>query len=183
MDSPRICTWQGAEWPAGMDWSRFQCAILESAPSTKLVNHPNASVTPEAYDAGLAFGPEVELRWRKRRNGKFHITLIEDKPGAHWPEGAETAPLMRAEAAERMPQRVILWGEPVAGALRPEWYEPRIPNTITAYPRELENHRVAVELLHYWLEVDARIPFEDPEKSQVLLTRCSRLTAAIREER
>jgi hypothetical protein len=145
--------------------------VVEPSPDT---------VRAEAYDTGVLFGPEVEIRWRKRRNGRFHFVVIEDRETASWPEGSATAALRPVEAAEEgLPGQVLLWGEPHGGSESPEWYEPRIPKAFTCYPKDFAGSRVAVEMLHYRLEVMAPLPQGAAEERVIVVSRCCGLSAAV----
>jgi len=136
--------------PAGM----FEYGIVESARRTAFLMLPTTERW-EAFDNGTLFGQRGELRWRKRRNGLFHLVLILDRGG--WC-GWKTEELTVPSDTEGLPQRIVLWGEPQAGAAEPEWYEPRIPRVIREYPKAWRNHRVAIGLAHYLLSVRVPVP-------------------------
>ena len=182
-DEPRILTWEGERFPHRMDWRRFECGIVESATETRMIMAPGEdAVRAEAYDAGVLFGPETELRWRKRRHGSIHFVVTEDRATGDWPAEGKTSALRPVEAsAEGLPGQVLLWGEPRGPSLA-EWYESRIPHVIACYPPGLAGKRVAVQLTHYRLEVEAPIPLGGTEKREVVLSRCQRLTAAAPEQ-
>lgn len=182
-DEPQILTWEGERFPQGMDWRRFECGIVESATETRMIVAPGEdAVRAEAYDAGILFGPETEMRWRKRRSGHIHFVVIEDRSAGDWPAGGNASALRPIEASEEgLPGQVLLWGEPRGGPGPAEWYEARIPHVIACYPPGLAGKRVAVQLTHYYLEVKAPIPLGGMETRRVALSRCQRLTAAAPE--
>ena len=181
-EPPRILSWDGERFPACVAWPHFTCAILESAPETRMVVEPSPdTVRAEAYDAGVLFGPDAEIRWRKRRNGRFHFVVIEDRETATWPEGSATAALrlVQEAAEEGLPGQVLLWGEPHGSSELREWYEPRIPKVLTCYPRDFAGSRVAVEMRHYRLQVMVPLPRGSEEELEIVVSRCSGLSAAV----
>ena len=180
----RILRWEGRTFPEGIDWARFDCAVLESAPETRIVLlRDGEKVTPESYDSGVLFGADVEARWRRRRSGRIHVVVIEDGPTRGWPEGSIGADLRTVAAEEEgLPEQVLLWGEPRGGSGAAEWYESRIPDVLRQYPKQLAGQRVAVAMAHYRLETEAPLPGGGTERRETVISRCQRLVAAAKVE-
>ena len=156
----------GAELAAEIRWADFRYAIVESAVETGLreVSGPFAA---EDFETGVLFGPEAELRWRRRRSGLWHAVTIDDRGGAG-------TPLEELGDAGRF----VLWGKPEVGAKPPCWWETRIPRVIMEYPARLAGKRAAVRLKAY--RVKQRAPQPEPEGEIEIwtrLTRCVELEA------
>jgi len=152
-------------------WSDFAYAIVESAVEVKLLTVAGP-FQAEGYDAGILFGPNAELRWRRRRSGLFHTVLIDDR-------GGDGTPLESVGGESQF----VLWGEPQGGAGEPSWYEARIPRIITEYPPALRGKWVAVRLRGYWLKRTVPQPNGEPEiASEVHLLRCVDLVEAALED-
>lgn len=139
--------------PAGV----FAHGILESAPRTRFVRLP-VGERLEDFRSGTLFGTNGELRWRRRRNGRYHLVLIEEGGAGGAGDGWKWEDLERVEEASEMAEQMLLWGEPQDGLAK--WYEPRIPRIIDEYPKELKGKRVAIGLRHYRLRV--RVPVACP---------------------
>jgi len=98
----------------------------------------------EDYDKGVLFGETAEVRFRKRRNGTYHLLLVADDPiEAPW-QGAR-------ELKEVGTSSVILWGEP--DSVHGGWYEGRIPRRLPYPfpPSGTKGTRVVAALKHYHL--------------------------------
>jgi hypothetical protein len=167
-----IVSRQSDGFSAGIAWEDYAYAIVESPSEVRLVQLAAEKVVPEEYDSGILFGREAELRWRRRRNGKFHTVLIHD----HGEAGETLQPAGDAQ--------FVLWGERQAGADPPAWYEPRIPKMITGYPEGLKGPRVAVALKLYKLEVQVPQPagLGPARTSTLLFSRCADLVEVELEE-
>jgi len=145
-------------------WDRFECAILESPSKTCLVSGAEArGLRLEAFRSGLLFGSQAELRFRRRRSGKYHLVYIDDA-GGHL-DGAVPKDL----PDDTGPERIFLWGEDFGEGF---WYESRIPGKM-AYPVD-PGWRVAVRIKHYLLEAKEPEPADSPA-SGVHLFRCCAL--------
>ena len=181
-DTARIFSWASADIPDNIDWALFDVGVFESAPETTITRRPSAeTVTARSYDAGILFGPMVELKWRRHRDGRLHFVVIDDRESGIWPDGKDT-PLRSVEAAdEGLPDRVFLWGERRKGTERAGWHESRIPKPIT-YPVNPGGSRMAVELRHYTLDLRVPVPVgisqQRHEIRTVVISRCRALVAA-----
>lgn len=84
------------DFPAEIPWNKFQYGILESPWDTRFVDLAAgvSGLTLDNYDTGLLFGPDTELRWRRRRNGQFHLVFISDA-GDPWPGASSEAELTK----------------------------------------------------------------------------------------
>ncbi len=116
-----------------------------------------------AWEQGVVFGEHVELRWRKRRGGRFHLVLVsQGELPAEFEDAGE------AHTVER--KWVYLWGERLFtpdGKPKEAWIEGRIPQLITAprgYPvgigKGASSDRVCLQV--EILELPRPAP-EDPE--------------------
>lgn len=137
-----------------VSWKEFDYGILESPWEVKFValkGQPPDGFEPEAYHAGTLFGLDAELRWRRRRNGGFHLVLVHDRGDTL--QNAESLPLTPAESHEGdvLPSKVLLW--------KPS-EEPRIPRTIE-YPDVTGGNRPEIKVKHYWLAEQSE-PATDP---------------------
>jgi hypothetical protein len=137
-------------------WGGLQWAILESPTCTKVTAVSDLPhFAPQDFPVGTAFGEHRELRWRKRRNGTFHLVMLGD-------DGA-TLDEKTARPVERLHNEVIrLWGEPNGDA----WHEARIPREIGDYPAAFRRSLVGVEIVHYQLAA---------KEGPVFLYRCKQL--------
>ena len=119
-------------------WEKYVCAILESPSRTCFVSRGEAQrLRLEDFRTGLLFGETAELRFRKRRGGKYHLVYIDDQDGSL--DGGETLTLEAGSG----PVQIFLWGE----ALGNHWYEARIPGELS-YPID-SGWRAAVRVKHY----------------------------------
>ena len=93
---PRISSVVIKDFPAEIPWNEFQYGILESPWDTRFVEIAGTDngLTPARYETGLLFGPDAELRWRRRRNGQYHLVFISDK-GEAWPGAPDVAELTK----------------------------------------------------------------------------------------
>ncbi|MBZ5534280.1 MAG: hypothetical protein LAO20_22880 [Acidobacteriia bacterium] len=140
-------------------WAEFEYAILESPSEVKflaLKGREPEGCEPESFSTGTLFGDKAELRWRRRRTGRFHLVMVHDAGRAL--EGDEGLALQPAESAKNaaLPSTVLLWKAQD---------EPRIPKPIV-YPGLPDGSRPAVRLKSYWLQEDTA-----PETDRVLITR------------
>jgi len=181
---PRIVSWEGESLPAEVPWERLTCAIVESASRTAMLGHPSSeAVRAEAYEAGVLFGGNAEIRWRKLRNGRLRFVAIEDVEGRLWPDGSRAKELERLVGSEvGLPDKILLWGEPRPGRAKAAWYESRIPQVLTDYPAEFAGKRVAVEVAHYRLMVEVPVPQAGKEEQAVTITRYCRLVPVVPEQ-
>jgi hypothetical protein len=146
-------------------WAEFDYGIFESPWEIKFVSlegkAPDA-FRPETYHTGTLFGQDAELRWRRRRNGCFHLVLLHDR--GETLEEADSMTLTSADIHEEdvLPNKILLW-KPMN--------EPRIPGTID-YPGMKSGHRPEIHVKHYWLHEQTE-PAGDP----VLIMRYVRLVA------
>ncbi len=118
--SNRICK----EWPADLDWTGLEVAILESAAEITLLPANEAEPHASGFPVGRAFGEGREIRWRKRAAG-WHFVMIDDGSG----ELAERRGL--EEIAPAGETKYFLWGEKEAG--KKSFYTGRIPRVIDEY--------------------------------------------------
>lgn len=150
-------------------WKLFRWGIVESAWSTRFVEGTEPAEGWGAFDAGLMFGPDGEMRWRKMRTGDYRLVAIIDRAGGSTAKSGDgwTPADLNGLESEMLPERVILWGEPQGN--QREWYEPRTPRIITEYPAGLSGKRVGIRLKHYVLRTSTPRPIgsEEPGVAEV----------------
>lgn len=178
----RISGCDAEGFPDGVPWGELRYGILEAPWSVAFVTDPRAGgVSPGQYPCGMLFGESAAIHWKRLRSGKFRFVCIRDD-GEALP-GTESAELVVVDAEEEgLPEQIVLWGEAQTGVQTPEWYEPRIPRTITEYPGEFTGERLALTLTHYRLQTVVPVPGGDVESGAALISRCKLLHAAPVEE-
>ncbi len=172
----RVNSGMDAEFSGSLEWGEFEYAIAECPWEVRFadVRQGQGSFRPEDYEAGVLFGRNAELRWRRMRNGKFR--WVRYREGAA--EGTEAT-----DAAELNWRRMVLWGEPVEGSAEPEWWEPRIQRWIKEYPGAFGGKRVAVALKPYRIEAEVPRPGgEEGQRVKILLARYVGLEEVPKEE-
>jgi hypothetical protein len=141
-----------ATFTALLPWADLQYAIVEAPWEVRFLALPaGPEFLPEGYPSGRLFGDLAEVRWRKRRNGLFHVVLIHDEGVAL--NGAKPEAL---QPGEPDPSRFLLWKE--SG-------EPRIPKPIQ-YPGGPYDRDLAVTVKRYRLAAA-----KDSEMPAAVLTR------------
>jgi hypothetical protein len=90
----------------------------------------------------VAFGPTRSIQWLQRRDGTYHLMVIDDE-GAAPPEGAPRLPL--EALANEQPAQLLLVGKRSRGR---HFAEGRIPDDIE-YPDDTDGEHLAVEIRHY----------------------------------
>ena len=99
-------------------------------------------------DRGVAFGAVSEVRFRRRRDKRWHLVLVTDldtSPGEPWRGWKELRRDLNGGS------RTILWGEPDAEA--GVWVEGRIPHTLPYnFRTDVAKSRVAAIIKRYVLE-------------------------------
>jgi len=174
---PYIWNWTGPLEDAPVDWGSYSSAILESPTATRILSDlapPHFNLID--YHTGVLFGPEAELRWRKRRFGGFHVVGINHLPTQAW-DGSTTRDLVLVDAADSgLPTQLLLWGTPHTSG----WSDSRLTAPLE-YPPHLQGSRVAIQLEHLLMPSSVRLP-GTPEESVLLpLVRFVRLIAAQQE--
>lgn len=146
--SAKISNLQGEdEVTRHVDWEQFECAILESPAKTCLVSRAEGqTLRLEDFRSGLLFGDQAELRFRRRRDGKYHLVYISDS--GRRLEGSTPRELV----GENGPERIFLWGEALG---EDAWYEARIPGKLS-YP-SAPGWRVAVRVKHYRMDAGGTV--------------------------
>jgi len=176
-EGPHISNWSGPDFLAALPWDLFEYGIVESPSKTNLLRNPRPSqVRPQDFPAGVFFGRQAELKWRRRRNGRFHLVLIGEEGVDALPD-AEVVSLCPVQAADcGLPQRIYLWGQPHGALTAAQWYEARIPRLIVEYPPEFSGHRVAVHLAHYTMNITVSVPLPgDAESRTIVVSRSTDL--------
>ena len=140
-----------------IDWALYEHGILESPASVRFIKVDKRDFVAGEYSAGLLFGEQAEVRWRKRRDGMFHLVFIDEGEGE---------PLI-----EERQSSVVLWGDATGDGI---WSEGRIPGLLTEYPAEFSGKRLAIDTVQYRLEKDGEEP--------VFLFRCKKLASVERKE-
>jgi hypothetical protein len=124
--------------------SLFHLMILANVDEIHFERFHTATLSdPSRWQEGHIFGPDAELRWR-RRGEQYRVTLRTESPGATlaWPH-PPTSLLVSAEWTE---QQLRLWGEHRPENVQdgaPFWLETQVPRLLY-YP--LSGAPVAVAL-------------------------------------
>jgi hypothetical protein len=139
---------------SSIPWREFNYAILESPSEICFVSLAAAEperLNPEAFSSGTLFSENAELRWRRRRDGRFHLVMVHDAGLTLKGEiGIPLEPLANSTKGTSPPQ-LLLW-KPVD--------EPRIPRSI-GYPSMPAGKRPSIALKHYRLREETS-PATDP---------------------
>lgn len=176
---PHISNYSGVHFPAEVPWALFEYGIVESPWKTTLLqSYQFASINPELFASGLFFGKRAELRWKRRRSGKFHLVLIGEEGVA--PLDPVAALLLKPLKAESygLPEQIFLWGEPHGSPAAAQWYEGRIPRLIQEYPKHFSGSRVLARLAHYIMEGSAPLPGGYSESCSSVVSRTVGLEGA-----
>lgn len=147
----RIGNFVAGDLQGHIDWGRYDWAFVESPWQTTLFDlrggAPGENPQKEVARAvrAVLFSAACEMRWLKKRDGKFHCVAIEDgEPSAGQSDAVlDWKPLSRLED-----RRYVLWGEPDGET----WWESRIPREIREYPKELQGKRVCMVVREYEFE-------------------------------
>jgi hypothetical protein len=140
------CDWERLR---AVHWAEFECVIVQSAAAIEIADPRRAAISPAEYPAGVAFGPDSELRWQRLSSGAYRLVCIHDGgkplPGSEFDE-----PLTSVEAE---PKQVLLWGERDEAGF---FYEGRIPRLLR-YPGVPPpvGGRTALSLRHYVRKAEA----------------------------
>jgi len=89
------------------------------------------------WEEGRLFGPQGELRWRKRADGRWDLLYLYEEGSAPLPsfERGERYEVVFPDEGRRERVGQYLWGTRGAGSTGP-WVETRIPREL-CYPRDL----------------------------------------------
>jgi len=113
----------------------FQWMILENAGEVKFSRF-DRNIARDYWDEGVLFGEKTQLRFRRRRDGNYHLVLLTDTLPNDFTPWGQAVPSGHEE------QRFLLWGE--WDDTQKAWVEARLPKKFQPdkeYPLPPDNRK------------------------------------------